>query len=86
MGKPALTRRAGLCAALLAVLAAGCGGGDDEETPAVSSGTPGEGGTLVWAVAGPISTTDPLSAATRAEEILVRQVNEPLTEIGRAHV
>lgn len=79
MGKPALTRRAALCAALLAVLAGGCGGGDEEETPAVSSGTPGEGGALVWAVAGPITTTDPLSASTRAEEILVRQVNEPLT-------
>ena len=79
MIRPALTRRAGLCAALIALAGAGCAGGDDEGTPAVTSGTPGEGGTLVWAVAGPIETTDPLSASTRAEEILVRQVNEPLT-------
>ena len=76
---PALTGRAGVCAALLALAFAGCGGGD-EGTPAVSSATPaGEGGTLVWAVAGPISGTDPLEASTRAEEILTRQVNEPLT-------
>jgi peptide/nickel transport system substrate-binding protein len=79
---PALTRRAGFCAAVLAFAFAfaACGGGDDEETPAVSSATPvGEGGTLVWAVADPVSGTDPLEASTRAEEILVRQVNEPLT-------
>ena len=76
---PALTGRVGVCAALLALALAGCGGGD-EGTPAVSSATPaGEGGTLVWAVAGPISGTDPLEASTRAEEILTRQVNEPLT-------
>ena len=65
---------------LLAFVVAGCGGGDDDEgTPAVSVGTPGEGGALVWAVAGPITTTDPLAATNRAEEILARQVNEPLT-------
>ena len=76
---PALTGRAGICAALLALAFGGCGGGD-EGTPAVSSATPaGEGGTLVWAVAGPLSATDPLEASTRAEEILTRQVNEPLT-------
>ena len=77
---PALTRLGGLCGALLACALAGCGGGDDEETPAVSSATPaGEGGTLVWTVADPVLTTDPLEASTRSEEILVRQVNEPLT-------
>ncbi len=77
---PALTRLGGLCAALLACALAGCGGGDDEETPAVSSATPaGEGGTLVWTVADPVLSTDPLEATSRSEEILVRQVNEPLT-------
>jgi peptide/nickel transport system substrate-binding protein len=64
----------------VAVPFAGCGGDDDEGTLAVSSGTPaGEGGTLVWAVADPVASTDPLSASTRSEELLVRQVNEPLT-------
>jgi peptide/nickel transport system substrate-binding protein len=77
---PALTRRAGLFAALVALGAAGCGGDDDEGTIAVSSAAPaGEGGTLVWAVADPVASTDPLAAKSRAEEILVRQVNEPLT-------
>lgn len=77
---PALTRRGGLCAALSVCALAGCGGVDDEGTPAQSSSTPpGEGGTLVWAVAGPVTSTDPLEADSRAEEILVRQVNEPLT-------
>ena len=77
---PALTRLGGLCAAFLASAVAGCGGGDDEAASAVSSATPaGEGGTLVWAVADPITSTDPLEADTRSEEILVRQVNEPLT-------
>jgi peptide/nickel transport system substrate-binding protein len=77
---PALTRRAWILAALSAGALAGCGGGDDEGTPAVTSGTPvGEGGTLVWAVAEPVLNTDPLEAETRAEQILVRQVNEPLT-------
>ena len=77
---PALSRLGGLCAAVLACAVAGCGGGEDEETPVVSSAAPvGEGGTLVWAVAEPVASTDPLEAATRSEEILVRQVNEPLT-------
>jgi peptide/nickel transport system substrate-binding protein len=76
---PALTRRAGLFAALAALAFAGCGG-EDDDTAAISSGTPaGEGGMLVWAVADPVSTTDPLEASTRAEQLLARQVNEPLT-------
>ncbi len=77
---PALTRLGWLCAGFLACAVAGCGGGDDEAASAVSSATPaGEGGTLVWTVADRIVSTDPLEANTRSEEILVRQVNEPLT-------
>jgi peptide/nickel transport system substrate-binding protein len=77
---PALTRLGGLGTALLACALAGCGGGEDEATPAVSSAAPpGEGGTLVWTVADSILSTDPLEATARSEEILVRQVNEPLT-------
>ncbi|MDQ2675243.1 MAG: ABC transporter substrate-binding protein [Actinomycetota bacterium] len=75
-----LRRRAAVCGALLACFAAGCAGDGDEETAALSSGAPdGEGGTLVWAVAGPVSSLDPLEASTRAEQIVARQVNEPLT-------
>ena len=78
---PALSRRVALSSALFAVLlVGGCGGGDDEGTPAVSaSGPPGEGGTLVWAVADQVVSRDPLEASTRAEQIATRQVNEPLT-------
>lgn len=80
MREPALRRRAAVCVVLAAGLLAGCGDGDDEVAPSASSGVPaGEGGTLVWAVADPISSTDPLTATSRAEQILVRQVNEPLT-------
>ena len=77
-----LTRscRPAVCGAVvLVVLVAGCGG-QDEGTPAISpSGPPGEGGTLVWAVADRVVSADPLGADTRSEEIATRQVNEPLT-------
>ena len=64
-----------------AVLAAGCSGDDDVGTPSVApSGEPGEGGTLVWAVADPVRTLDPLNAGTRSELILTRQIHEPLIE------
>ena len=48
----------------------------------VNTGTvvAGEGGTLAWAVAGPVRTLDPLLARTRAEQIVSRQVHEPLIE------
>lgn len=76
---PSLTRRGALCAALSACVLAGCGGADDGP-PALSSATPqGEGGTLVWAVSDPLNTTDPLEAGTRTEQLVARQVNEPLT-------
>jgi peptide/nickel transport system substrate-binding protein len=76
---PSLKWRGGACAALSVFALAGCGG-DDEGTPAPSSAGPeGEGGTLVWAVADPVAGTDPLEASTRSEQIVARQVNEPLT-------
>ncbi len=78
---PAHRKRAGLAVALAALLiAGGCGEDDGGVQTALPSGDQGgEGGTLVWAVAGPVNGTDPLAATTRAEEIVVRQVNEPLT-------
>lgn len=70
--------RAGLLACVL--VAAGCGGASDEGTPALSQDSPpGEGGTLTWAVADRAIGIDPLAADTRAEQLLSRQVNEPLT-------
>ena len=85
---PPRPRRAVACGALaLALLMAGCGGSSDEGTPAISSGgPPGEGGTLVWAVADRVVSADPLEASTRAEQIAARQVNEPLTGQGHGSV
>lgn len=78
---PSRPRRAAVRGAVaLALLTAGCGGSEDEGTPAISpSGPPGEGGTLVWAVADRVVSADPLEASNRAEQIATRQVNEPLT-------
>ena len=79
--------RASRAAARAAVLAfallvaggvAGCDGAD-EGTPALSPGEPrGEGGTLVWVVADRVGEADPLSARSRAEQLVARQVHEPL--------
>jgi peptide/nickel transport system substrate-binding protein len=68
-----------LALAAVAVVVAGCGGDEDEGTPALSAGEPlGEGGTLVWTVADSVSTIDPLIAATRSERLVSRQIHEPL--------
>jgi peptide/nickel transport system substrate-binding protein len=59
---------------------AGCAGDENEGTPALSAGEPlGVGGTLVWTVADPIETVDPLLARTRSERLVTRQIHEPLT-------
>jgi peptide/nickel transport system substrate-binding protein len=71
--------RFGLLAVALALALAGCGGEGDEGTPALSAGQPlGEGGTLVWAVADRVEGIDPLTAGTRAEQLVSRQIHEPL--------
>jgi ABC-type transport system substrate-binding protein len=68
-----------LACALAALVLASCGGDDNEGTPALSPAGPlGEGGTLVWTVADRIEGVDPLGAMTRAEQLLTRQVHEPL--------
>ena len=72
--------RAGVLACLLAALVlASCGDDENEGTQALSPEGPlGEGGTLVWAVADRVESVDPLGARTRAEQLLTRQVHEPL--------
>jgi peptide/nickel transport system substrate-binding protein len=73
--------RAALVACALAALGLTACGGDEEGTPALSSGQPlGEGGTLVWMLADPVEETDPLFARSRAEQLVTRQVHEPLIE------
>jgi peptide/nickel transport system substrate-binding protein len=59
----------------------GCGGSEDSSTR-VSTGLPpaGGGGTLAYALPGLPATLDPLTAQTRAEQTVTRQVFEPLIE------
>ena len=65
----------------VAVLLAGCGGDDDAGTPALTGDVPpGQGGTLVWAVADPVEGLDPLRASNRSELLASRQIHEPLIE------
>jgi peptide/nickel transport system substrate-binding protein len=66
-------------AAVLALLA-GCG---EDESDAPAAGTldqPGAGGTLTWALAERPQEIDPLLADTRAEQLVTRQIHEPLAE------
>ncbi len=67
-------------AALLAsaVLVA-CGGTDEAPSLAVSSAS-GEAATLAWAIAESPETFDPLYASTVSEQLVSRQIHEPLVE------
>ena len=68
-------------AALACVLALGSCGGDDSGAPrAVSGGGPGAGGALAWALSERPEDLDPLRANTRSEQLVTRQVHEPLVE------
>lgn len=64
---------------MAAIAVAGCGGDENEGTPALSAGEPlGIGGSLTWVVADRVTDIDPLTADTRAELLLSRQIHEPL--------
>src|SRR3954452_3716530 len=74
--------RAAIVIGLIALPAvAGCGGSDSGGAP-LSTGLPpaGGGGTLAYALPALPSTLDPLAARTRAEQIVTRQLYEPLIE------
>jgi peptide/nickel transport system substrate-binding protein len=63
-----------------ALMGAGCGE-EDVATPAASSpATPGPGGALAWALAETPDELDPLLASTRADQLVTRQIHEPLVE------
>jgi peptide/nickel transport system substrate-binding protein len=51
---------------------------DDVRTAVRGEGEPGEGGTLVWAVGEPVAGVDPLAADSPTEQLVTRQVHEPL--------
>ena len=57
---------------------AGCGGEDGDRSATDAFALPGGGGTLVWALAERPKNLDPLFAETRSEQLVSRQVHEPL--------
>lgn len=74
-------RGAAVAAALVALVGAGCG--DDESAPGVAGivgAEPGADEPLVYALAGRPDELDPLLARTRPDQILTRQIHEPLVE------
>jgi peptide/nickel transport system substrate-binding protein len=70
-----------LGAALIAVAVAGpaCGG-DSDQSVAGGAGQPAPGGILSIALTETPRTLDPLLARTRADLLVVRQINQPLIE------
>jgi peptide/nickel transport system substrate-binding protein len=74
-------RGAVLAMALAAGAAAGCGDGEGDAGAVGDTGLEaGTGGALVYALAGPAQELDPLLARTRSEQVVTRQVHEPLVE------
>jgi peptide/nickel transport system substrate-binding protein len=66
-------------AAGCALVASGCGE-EERTTSAAAAAEPGSGGVLAWAMAGRVEEIDPLRASTRSEQVVTRQVHEPLVE------
>jgi peptide/nickel transport system substrate-binding protein len=72
-------------AALLAGLAiGGCGGSDSGSAGGAGVASAGQGGTLAWALAERPAELDPLHASTPSEQLVSRQIHEPLVaRLGR---
>jgi peptide/nickel transport system substrate-binding protein len=68
-----------LVTASLAALA-GCGDGDEDDPGVAVVTETGEGGTVAWALAERPRQLDPLLAVTEADELVSRQIHEPLVE------
>src|SRR5262245_8520686 len=75
-----LRRGAAIGLLLATITLAGCG--DDDTSGRVGSGLPdaGGGGSLAYAIPDLPATTDPLAAADRASQTVMRQIYEPLVE------
>src|SRR4051794_2643139 len=82
-------RRRAPCARLVAAIGlafgalgmgAGCGGDGEGTAAGGGLGQAGSGGTLAWAVAQRPRQLDPLLARSRAEQLVARQIYEPLVE------
>jgi peptide/nickel transport system substrate-binding protein len=73
-------RRALLAGVMLAAAAALTACGDEEPSPPVAEvDVSDRGGTLRWTLPEAPSQLDPLRASSRADELVTRQVHEPLT-------
>src|SRR5690606_31853103 len=71
---------AAIAAALtLGLAASGCDKEEPNPTVAEPLATPGDGGSLGWAISRPVITLDPLAARTYPDEMIAAQVYEPLT-------
>jgi ABC-type transport system substrate-binding protein len=77
-----LRRATAALAATAALLPAigGCAGDDDGATATGDAADAGLGGSLSWAVGSRPAQIDPLRATSRAEQLVTRQVHEPLVE------
>ncbi len=68
-------------AALLAALAiGGCGDSESGSAGGIGVQSAGQGGTLTWALAERPVELDPLFASTPSEQLVSRQIHEPLIE------
>jgi len=77
--RAAVSLRAGSLAALACLALAGCGE-ESSESSRAGEGDAGTGGALSWALASQPRDIDPLLASTRSEELVTRQIHEPLVE------
>jgi len=64
----------------LALAWPGCGGEEASEDVSESAGHAGTGGLLTWAVAESPGELDPLLARSRVDQLVTRQIHEPLIE------
>lgn len=74
------TRRALLALAVASLAAAGCADDGQSAFERGTAGGFGAGGVLTWALADRPAELDPLLATTRSEQLVTRQVHEPLVE------
>ena len=76
------TRRALVAVAVAAASLAvgGCAGDDQSPVEGGTAGASGAGGVLTWALADRPAGLDPLLATSRSDQLVTRQVHEPLVD------
>ncbi len=79
-GAASIPRLLAASALALSLVATGCGEGETEAPASATPGAPGAGGPLAWALPSAPEEIDPLQANSRADQLLTRQIHEPLVE------